>query len=250
MWSFRRKPKPEDAGVPPMSFWGEPPKLTPDLPFLEMRSFQRVFVCDEMMKPHFRHYVLEDLKENVDPLFGFTRQVFALAHHKTDNTIIPIRRRFANIPLARIKGEVYAIPSHKMPILDNFKQNGLIFQRERVRLLLPYRTLTKQFNALERDIYERSSRLSALQDTIISAWMYIGVPDYWEQILLHHEEERDGMVYFTKRYAMRDNGLFLPKTTKHYRAVNIIDKPNNKALEKYYYYTRNQLHNSGTAHSM
>lgn len=241
MWSFRRKPKPADAVVPPMSFWdGLENKFTPDLNILEMSEYQRVFVCDELMKPHFRHHVMKDIIGNEDPLYAITRQVFGMVRRQMDHTVVPLRRRFANVSLARVKGELYAVRSSKIPILDELKQNGLLFRRERVRLLLPYRTLTSVFDANERDLYEHAARLSPYKETAISAWMYIGNAEYWEQVLLQHQDERDGMIYFSKKYAMRENGLFLPKTVKHYRQVKIYT-PNNKQQEKYYYHTRDQL---------
>lgn len=241
MWSFRRKPKPADAVVPPMSFWGEENKFTTDLNFLEMSEYQRVFVCDELMENRFRHNRIKELAADVSPLEAITNQIFGVVRRQTDMTVIPLRRRFANVPLARVKGELYAVRSSKMPILDALKQNGLLFRRERVKLLIPYRTLTRKFDANERDIYERSNSLSPFKESTLSAWMYIGVPEYWEQVLLQHTDEHDGMVYFSKKYAMRENGLFLPKTTKYFKALNIY-KPNNKHfVENYYYHSRDKL---------
>jgi hypothetical protein len=248
MWSFKRKPKPEDAVVPEMKFWDVNLGLTPDLNQLTQKPYQRVFVCDEMMKPFHRHCHLKEiiapeLKDH-GPVYAYTRQVFGVAHYVPAKSIIPIRRKFANIPLARIKGELYAVESEKIPLLDNLKQNGLQFQRERVRLLLPYRHY-REYWGKERDMYERVLQVSPLkEDCSISAWMYIGLPEFFEQLMLEHTEERDGAMYFTKKYAMRENGLFLPKTTKHYRAVNVY-KPGNHQMQisvkEYYYYTRDQL---------
>lgn len=60
----------------------------------------------------------------------------------------PVRR-------GRIQGEIYVIPTHRIPHLDNFRMNGVQFNRKEIAVDLPDRETIKAF-------------------------AYIGAKDYWQ----------------------------------------------------------------------
>jgi hypothetical protein len=74
---------------------------------------------------------------------------------------------------AKIKGELWKVPSKSFFFLDKLYENGKLFRRERVSLELPLRMLYQNGNDsfVERIITEQE------------AYMYIGIPEIWEPLI-------------------------------------------------------------------
>jgi hypothetical protein len=115
---------------------------------------------------------------------------------------IPLAKRYISVPSARIKGELYAVTPAQYKELDKYKVNGVHFIRVRVNLDIPYRQLVKTRQ-------DQGTVLLEEKIQTVRAWMYVGVPAFWDHMI--------------------DSGyLFSPVKTY---------TPNRDWLEKYYYFS-------------
>lgn len=180
-------------------------KYSPDIAKLEEYEFQLLFSCDETQIRHVKHSLIED-GAYVCP--AFTQGSFnywlpeapflppvpmeAMEYGKYSMPNTP--------PKAKIKGELHAIRPYKFIALDNYKENGVQFQRKRVKLIVPYR-MVKWLNdpsvvpfdmdpavALQENPYVANGNVPSIYTTkekvvIIKAWMYIGIPKYWDKLI-------------------------------------------------------------------
>lgn len=173
-------------------------KFTPDIARLEEYSRHLIFVADELKKDHLHH---DKLGNGCEPWFpAYTQKNFQF--WQPNNPLLspiptkPVGDRVPWFPpYAKIKGEVYSIPSGHFTVLDRYKQNTVEYQRERVRLIVPYRAvvwlkdhnLDPAFGVQEtfcRSAYEGSSiRHSDEAVHLIWAWMYIGKRSFWDPLL-------------------------------------------------------------------
>lgn len=190
--------KPDDAAL-----WQalEDTKFTPDIARLEEFEWQLYFAIDETKKDFIKHDLLGPEKEYKFP--GFTQKPFHYWQHSapflppipttvTDN---PLNSMPFFPPIAKIKGQVYAIRPQRFIELDRYKQNTVEYYRERVRLIVPYRqvlflkdhNLDPAFGVQEvfsRSAYAGSSiKTSEEKVAIIRAWMYIGKPEFWDPLI-------------------------------------------------------------------
>lgn len=178
----------------------EASKFTPDIAKLEQYEWQLFFAPDELKRDHLNHHKLGESKFKFP---GFTQA----SYHFWDppeawNSPVPMKvEGFTNTlpffpPIAKIKGEVHLIRPQAFHLeLDRYRQNTVEYQRERVRLIVPYRKVVflKDHNldpafgvqeAFGRSDYSgRSIKTSEEAVAIIRAWMYIGKPAYWDPII-------------------------------------------------------------------
>lgn len=178
----------------------EDTKFTPDISVLEEYEWQLYFAPDETKKDHLKHHLVGDEREYKFP--AFTQQKYNYWNHAAPFLPpIPMRSETpVNLmpyypPIAMIKGEVYAIRPQRFLELDRYKQNGVEYQRERIRLVVPYRkvlwlkdhNLDPSFGVQElfnRSAYAGSSvKTSEERVAIIRAWMYIGKPQFWDPLI-------------------------------------------------------------------
>lgn len=175
-------------------------KFTPDIAILEEYEWQLYFATDETKKDHLKHSLVGAESEYKFP--GFTQQGYNYWDHQAP-FLPPIPMKATSPenllpffpPVAKIKGEVYAIRPQRFLELDRYKQNTVEYQRERVRLIVPYRkvlwlkdhNLDPAFGVQEvfaRSRYAGSSiKTSEERVAIIRAWMYIGKPEFWDPLI-------------------------------------------------------------------
>lgn len=174
---------------------------TPDMWKLAKYEFQNVFIYDAMQLGYPKH---ELINEGILQLIAFTVDPYVLwrwngtpwkkeSHPDSFKKIgeekfpIPLNTSFQGIPAAKIKGELYSIPSSLLAKLDKEKQNGVQFIRRREKLVIPYRLKGDE---------------GTLRVDFIKAWMYVGVPSFWEPHL-------DAGYLFSpvNRYAPKHNGV-------------------------------------------
>lgn len=163
--------------------FGQISKYTPDFRLIEQTSHQNVFVYGRDMtnRPEFnasvseRQYTAFTLPQFSlwEKKLGKESYPVALKSHLQKNLIVDgIDRQLA--PTNRIKGEVHKIQATHLYKLDKMRENGVQFQRMRVAVVVPYRTLKVQ-----------TLKQSSMEVHIEShmAWMYVGLPEYWEEQL-------------------------------------------------------------------
>lgn len=179
-------------------------KFTPDIDILEGYEWQLVFVADELKKDHAKHHLMGvEAKYNFP---AFTQKSFTYWTGPPWDSPIPMRAEHDSIlsrivgmpPVAKIKGEIYSIRPRSFIDLDTYKENTVQFQRERVRLVVPYRKLLwlrdkdldplfKVQQALGQAALTKSIMHTPETTCIIKAWMYIGRPAFWDPLLTTYE---------------------------------------------------------------
>lgn len=152
---------------------------TPDSNMLQQRPWQNLFLYGED-QPCFKDNMAKMEPYIMDtPVVAFTRDHFSMYEKKLGAESYPIAlsQRFGNDAHTSIKGYWVTILSTKLYELDNFRQNGKMFVRKRVRLLVPY----VRTRWLKNTTQERRGGTQPPERTIkkISAHMYVGMPEYW-----------------------------------------------------------------------
>lgn len=140
---------------------------TPD--FLELKSDHHipVFVYGSLKSGHRNHEMLSGCQ-----FLGRGRTVATdLDLRAPSHNAFPIafRKSIMKTPkevLGRVSGEIWVVDPKKMLEMDTFENNRTMYNREKVWVVC-------------RDQEIKGSTNKQARPTI-QAWMYIGVPDYWE----------------------------------------------------------------------
>lgn len=172
---------------PAANLWHRQFSYTPDLWLLEQYARQRVFIADDLKTGKINHKLIEDHKP-VHP-DCYTLQKYTMWNKDLGGHSYPLpfeEGHTIDVPSlyrpesARIKGEMYVLPSSLFwNVLDKHKQNGVQFDRKRVLITVPWRTVS----------FDKANPLPKIsKDQMISvdAWMYVARPDYWDNYLGAH----------------------------------------------------------------
>jgi len=159
-----------------------PLMTTPDYGFLAEHQYQLLFVYDDMM--HNRR----KMNKSTDwfRLSGaFTRNQHLLYKKKLGTETFPIPLPAPHEKGAHIKGELWAVRPDEFLWLDKQKENGLLFERKRVHVNVPYRKVVWTKDTIFKDdgTWETGTVLKEEQNKIIVCWMYVGIPQYWNDQL-------------------------------------------------------------------
>ena len=136
-------------------------------------------MADELMTGHRGHDLLENDDVLTDKCVAYTHRKFSMFRKNLGKASYPIilpptedhPGTIARAELAPVRGEVYFVKPYQMIELDNYKNNGVVFNRERVFLDIPYREV--ELRDGERILGEWKHHKS------MSAWMYIANPEYF-----------------------------------------------------------------------
>lgn len=177
----------------------EETKFTPDISKLEMYEWQLFFAPDELKKDHVKHALLGDDKQYKFPAFTQKGYHFWQANAPFDAPVAmetePVNVSPFFPPVAKIKGEIYAIRPQRFLDLDRYRQNTVEYERQRVRFVVPYRkvlwlkdhNLDPSFGVQDefsRSRYTGSSvTTSEERVAILRAWMYIGKPEFFDPLI-------------------------------------------------------------------
>lgn len=196
-------------------------KFTPDIAELERSEFQRVFIYNEMKYAHRSHSFLPETLAERDATC-YTESYFTL-HKKrlgkasqaiaTDSDLWP-HPCGPTADRAKIQGELYVICSSHLSVLDTYHQNTVEFERRRVRILRPWRSIVRAKDGfpLNGQILESFKARGIVHSmrgcATMDAWMYVGRQEYWSGFLAR---------------------LFSP--------VSMYNSPNEPWLHEYYAFT-------------
>lgn len=196
---------------------------TPDWALLEQHQFQLLFVFDELKRGF--------------PQFDLINQHGAYAckaYTKADYEMYIQSLGLASVPIvlpssgeqkmfygrnerepAKVMGEVHIVEPEAFKRLDEYKDNGVQFQRERIRVMVPYRKVIQLNDPEVRkdDLpYGKNIKHSVARMHVIKTWAYIAVPDYWEPMLdggynfiRPHTYEARNKEWFSRYYFFRKN---------------------------------------------
>lgn len=159
---------------------------SPDIIELERKRRATIFVADDMMRGGKLHeYISEVSVSGRFPTHaGYTQGEFVMWKKDLGEDSFPValdedvtghRIGSATLEKAKIRGEVYSIRPRQFRKLDFLKENGVVFIRRRVNVIIP----------LYKVIYDKAHPLPHLADknSVIEAWMYVGVHSYWDDQL-------------------------------------------------------------------
>jgi hypothetical protein len=189
-------------------------KHTPDI--LQLQQFKRHLVllpCD-IQKGQRNHHFIKD----AEPYgLGYTRRKFVMYTKNLGNESFPIplpgagertmypKRLQETVHTytpdsACIRGQLWFVDTETLSEkLDNYRLNGVEFQRELVDVRLTYH---EPYWTTDRDTGLKLVMFSNEKVHILKAWLYIGIEKYW------YEHLDAGFVFTpTKLYKARKNWL-------------------------------------------
>lgn len=152
---------------------------TPDVNMLEQRPWQNLFLFGED-RPDLGKNMAKMEDDILDsPVVAFTRQHFSMYRKELGGESYPIalERKFAGNDHTCIKGYVVTIRSSKLYELDNYRENGKLFIRKRVKLIIPYTRIQWVKETTEA---KRGGNQTVRAYKHVKAHMYVGNPDYWD----------------------------------------------------------------------
>lgn len=156
---------------------------TPDAVNLERKQAQLFFIYNDLMDRRPRHNIINPHVELL--CVGFTKGRYTMweknngkevdvvvmdTSDETDSLVYGLDR--PGVP-CKVRGELYVMRSPGYFALDEHMKNTVQFVRQRVEIDVHYRRARGTKGILAD---------SALMYTV-RAWMYVGVPDYWDKIL-------------------------------------------------------------------
>lgn len=193
--------------------WHRQCELTPDIWYLEQFRCQHIFIADDMMTDRIHNGLLTEASlSGTDPIhpYAYTMDDYKFYIKDLGKVSHPIimekdaeltgHVRFPPEP-AQVKGELWAIRPYQFIKLDKHRQNGVQFFRKRVSIFLPATNV----------VYTKERPLPQLvtADGVIGAWMYFGVPEYWDNQL--------GGVFATKAAPLFEHDYPIPQVRKFYK---------------------------------
>lgn len=171
---------------------------SPDLTKLQSRKYRAFFIYDTLMKGRKDFHLIEPFILQTDPegdstvYNAYTNDRFEVWQRtRDDGYSFPVALRTGSptakndfsqkggnsVGSARVKGKLYLIDTSVINSLDNIKANRLVFERELVDVLIPYKTRTIHKESL------KSIHISDELPQIVRAQMYVGINEHWEPML-------------------------------------------------------------------
>lgn len=162
---------------------GQGHPCTPDWYQLEFQKYCLLFVADEMMTGH-RHHMMVSNDHGFKHSTCYTSTKFIPFKKLLGKATYPVILPPNNLPNMRriepgiLKGELYIIRPQQILELDNYKNNGTVFHRQRVYLDIPYRPVS-----IERRDKQNIKIIGMWEHwRTQDAWMYVADPErfYWD----------------------------------------------------------------------
>lgn len=163
-------------------WWGEAKaetKNTRDSMILDQYAYHPIIVVGEMMRGLPKHHLLP--KEAIYVGKAYTVQSsFTLWKKKLgkESLIIPIRSHI-HPKASPIRGELYFVPTSEVYKLDRYHHNHVFFKRRKIAVTVPYSERIRTHN-------ERGETVVVMREgnnLEIEAWIYTGMPEYWDSHL-------------------------------------------------------------------
>lgn len=200
------------------------PEFTPDIHVLEQNFWNPVFIPDECMLLGRQHDLVKEGASGFYPFYEdcYTSGKFTFLEKYLGklSTGIPFEAiNDDNLPMwmnkaYRIKGELYALSSKQIILLDNYKKNTVECRRIRVNINIPYTHKTVTRSQTYNGVWSATYNSSKTHISSIEAWMYVGRIDYWQDQLEHLD---------------------------NFRPVYVVNDPDRIYVRKYYDYKRQNL---------
>lgn len=179
MFGFKRKPSfpvPDKLWLSAANFRSaEIRKYTPDISRLCQYEGHLLFVADELMRQRRKHDLIRDCEFKGAAITSSPLAMVMKDQGKLSFPVILDTKSADDRPywakLCQIKGELFAVPTSTIVLLDKAKENRVSFLRQKITIDLTYRK--QLWN--RRDGWHLSSEIIHKQEV----WTYLGVPTYW-----------------------------------------------------------------------
>lgn len=191
---------------------------TPDWMQLEQTEYQPVFIYCNVGKGGKYHPIIQDIIKTKDACgrscnpYVFTKDRYEVLQTKDGPDSFPIAFPSDASPLTItpglwmnghmsgvVKGRVYFVRSDLMKQLDKFKQHGILFDRVKTRVCIPYHI---QWNdgdlGIRRSAYPTGTCLSEEGIQGYGVWMYVARKEYWDTFPFSNLE-RCGVSMYKER---------------------------------------------------
>lgn len=160
-------------------------KHTPDVQRLYSNLAWNVFLYDDSDKP--------------TRAFGFTEECYTCYRHTDSDALVaipadhcdieniprptwadPIRRAagFSRAPATRVKGSIVLMDPADIITIDNDLENGKIFERRRINVLVPFRQLVIEIPG--RTLKKPFFQMSVIG---VQCWIWEGKKDVFEELI-------------------------------------------------------------------
>lgn len=179
-------------------------KYTPDYVELQQHKYQLLFCPDELMIGYHKNDLLGK-SESLATAFTVDEYTMVKKRLGKQSQAITLKERNSMYPSLPIKGKLFAVRPYRFLEIDKYKENRVQFYRERVALSVPYsvKMWCKERDLLQRAFNEKRQHIFQQDPAIVEAWMYVGVNDYWKELL------DGGMMYpAVKQYHHLNGGYY------------------------------------------
>jgi hypothetical protein len=182
LFNFGRK----DYAVPPKEVFDDAYAATyhtPDVWNLCRRMQHNIFVYDETMYGMPQHSLIET--EAVRRAAAFTSKPFCLWKKKLGKASFPILlnpngQEHESWRPARVKGVIYSVFTNTLIRLDNYKKNGVQFERKRIEVTVPNRRIT-----VPKGKEVRGNQWDGVPVGFdrVPVYVYVGINRFWDDQL-------------------------------------------------------------------
>lgn len=175
------------------------PHNTPDLAELENSECHPLFVCCDLKTHNHNHSKLKGMKRIS---WAFTQHPFSMRTMDKGPNSYPIpmlgSERRKKVPYVPIRGELYSVTNAKLVELDEFRKNGVEFERKRVTIIIPFKQIWFKDQRIAENSMVKKHRTAdgnlkispvvgtskfAFQGVFrLDAFMYVGCADFWSQL--------------------------------------------------------------------
>lgn len=155
-----------------VSSFGTVKKYTPDYPKLITKHFQLFFVTDEMQKGGVAYDVLQRGSHYLCEAFSVEPYVLLrkeLSRASSVLTLQPNPRQYGLLGQKKpypVLGQLFAIRPWQIEFIDNYKENGYLHTRRRIRVDIPHRF---KMETIEGGLWDSPTYHNLDNE----AWMYV-----------------------------------------------------------------------------
>jgi hypothetical protein len=204
---------------------------TPDIARLQENVCWWLFIADDC-RPQRKNY--ERVYRpgcSIEYPTAFTMQGFNYFYHRPTGRPIPIHADDDDglFPRAKIKGELHLVTPSVLIDLDIYRQNGVLFRRKRVKILIPYyevnmnQWIDATGKPLPKALQNYHNKVSPEKIFILDAWMYVGKKSAYEPKLDDGYEYLQCPVFFPN--------VEKPWLTRYYEYTRTFEERQRSCLE-------------------
>lgn len=185
--------------------FGRRTTFTPDAAILSRKESHLFFIADEMMEKHYDYARLGAEATNICQVL--TQDKFSYWKKNLGKKSFALALENGYTEKRQIRGELHLLLTEQIFKLDEHRENGVQYDRKRVKLILPYTQTQMKYQQMGFVLED-----VPLMDKTINAWMYVGRSEYWDKLL---------------------DGGYMFSPVKHFT-------PHNPLLQQYYYFTNRE----------